>query len=96
VRFTWDRRKAAENLRKHAIAFPRARRIFDDPYMLSDLDPVDDSGEYRWFGIGEVDGDLVFVVWAWPDAEDDDLVRLISARRATRAEAERYWSNRLR
>jgi hypothetical protein len=96
VQVTWDPRKAAENLRKHRLAFTRAKRIFDDPHMVFDVDAKDQYGEYRWNGVGEIEGDVIFVVWTWPDPGEDDLVRLISARRATRAEAQKYWSNRVR
>ncbi len=94
--FTWDSRKARENLRKHRLDFERAQRIFDDPHMIYDLDPHDRSGEFRWQGIGEIEGDVVFVVWTWPDPDDEETIRLISARRATRGEAQRYWSHRIR
>ena len=69
--------------------------MFDDPHMMVDLDPRDHRGEVRWIGMGAVEGDMVLVVFTWAEPDDEDVVRLISAWRATRREAQSYWNIRL-
>jgi uncharacterized protein len=77
-------------LRKHGISFETARRIFDDPFALMILDK-DDSGEDRWRAIGRAGTDLILVVAhtvRWRSSED--IIRIISARRALKHERKRY------
>jgi uncharacterized protein len=52
--FDWDDDKAATNLRKHAIDFPTAARVFLDPYVIEYDD--DEPSEVRHNAIGMVDG----------------------------------------
>jgi uncharacterized DUF497 family protein len=47
TRFEWDRAKAAINLRKHAVSFDIAVRVFADPFALTVLDEYV-GGERRW------------------------------------------------
>ncbi len=94
MRFEWDPRKAELNLRKHRLDFARATRVFDDRHMMVDLDRGDHRNEARWIAMGAIEGDIVLVVFTWPEPDDEDVVRLISARRATRREAQSYWKNR--
>jgi len=55
TRFEWDRTKAAINLRKHAISFDIAVRVFADPLALTVLDE-NVGGEQRWQTLGLVEG----------------------------------------
>lgn len=95
MRLTWDERKNARNFAKHGVSFERAVLVFDDPRALSLRD--DDELEERWLTIGLVNGVVVLVVvhtlWE-PDNEDDEEIRIISARKATRQEREIYESGR--
>jgi uncharacterized DUF497 family protein len=90
IRFEWDPDKARSNLRKHGVDFEFASRVFDDPLHLSIQDRYE-KGEERWFTVGRVDGVAVVVVaHTVREGDDETVIRIISARRATRAEREHY------
>ena len=92
MRFEWDPLKAAANLRKHGVALQVAERVWDDPAHLVLFDRYE-NGEDRWHAIGLVRGVMILtVVHAYPDGEDDGLIRIIGARAATRVERRRYDS----
>lgn len=87
MKFEWDQRKNAENIRKHGIDFSDAIRVFDGP-MLVRLDTRRDYGQDRWIGIGflrEFAAVLVYVEW-----QDEETIRIISARKATRYESREF------
>ncbi|AFL90205.1 hypothetical protein Terro_3997 [Terriglobus roseus DSM 18391] len=86
MRFVWDADKAFANVTKHGLSFEKACEVFFDPLMqLWDASPNDDS---RLAAVGAtMDREVLFVVHV--DVEDT-LVRIISARHATRTERERY------
>lgn len=88
LRFTWDPVKAAANLRKHRISFSEAMTAFADPLSISVPDPDHTSaGEERWLLIGRTERQrLVIVV----HLERADVIRLISARLASRSERKTY------
>ena len=92
VKFEWDPRKAAANLRKHGVAFQVAELVWDDPGHLVLVDRYE-NGEDRRHAIGLVRGVMILtVVHAYPDGDDDGLIRIIGARAATRVERRRYDS----
>ena len=83
-RFEWDDAKAANNVVKHKLTFDEASPVFDDPGAVTY--PDDDPDEDREITIGYAGDLLLFVV----STERDGRTRIISARRATRAEKRRY------
>ncbi len=86
VRFEWDETKAQVNLRKHGIRFADAVAAFEDDAALSREDP-DAVGEQRFVATGlDHLGHLLTVVYTYRSG----VVRLISARRATRKERQAY------
>jgi uncharacterized protein len=88
--FEWDDAKNLSNLRKHGISFEDATAVFDDPFSFAFSVSYDD-GEERWSTIGVGLGLLVMlVVHTYRDTQDTEVVRIISARRATRPERRRY------
>jgi uncharacterized protein len=92
VEFSWDERKNKANQRKHRISFETAIQVFDDPFHVSVQDrEVETRGqsEARWQTIGMVSGLLVILVAHTVD-EDEGLIRIISARKATRRERSIY------
>ena len=90
VLYEWDPAKERSNLRKHEVDFHLARRVFDDPDAISDLDRIED-GEYRWHTIGLVNGvNILLVAYTIRDSGGDETIRIISARSATREEKRRY------
>lgn len=84
-KFEWDDGKAAANLAKHGVDFADAIDAFADPQAIVLLD---DSGDEERYVILGHDGlvRLVAVVYTWRG----DVVRIISARKATRTEARLY------
>ncbi len=84
--FEWDEDKALLNLTKHGIRFEAAAGVFDDPQRLVEADTRRDYGEPRFNVVGVVDGYCLTVTWTRRAL----TVRIISARRASREERERY------
>ena len=88
MRFIWDPRKAASNLRKHSVTFEEARSVFDDEHALVQPDL---THEERLLILGMSGrARLLFVVYV--QLEADDVVRIISARKATAHERKAYAS----
>jgi uncharacterized DUF497 family protein len=87
LQFTWDPRKAAANLRKHGVGFPEAATAFADSLSLTIPDPDHSVGEERWILIGQSDRRRLVVV---AHVERGELIRIISARPATRRERRTY------
>lgn len=90
VRFEWDPVKAAANQRKHRVSFEIAVRAFADPFALTEQDRIE-GGEYRWQTLGVADGVLLLLVaHTLRDEADVEVIRIISARPATRPERRKY------
>ncbi len=90
MRFEWDPAKSLRNLEKHRISFATAQLVFDDPKLLSVQDRIVD-GEERGQAIGTIGGaTFVLVAFTYRDAGGDEVVRIISARRATCGERREY------
>jgi uncharacterized DUF497 family protein len=87
VRFEWDPDKASHNLEKHGVSFDEARTVFDDSLFLAFADPDHSEGEERYLMIGQsAQGSLLVVAYT----ERRKVIRLISAREATRRERKTY------
>ena len=87
IKFTWDPAKAADNLGKHGVAFEEALTVFGDPLARIHDDPAHSDRERREIIVGHsTRGRLLLVSFT----ERMRVVRLISARRATRHEREDY------
>jgi len=95
-RFEWDERKAIRNLRKHGVSFWEAVTIFSDPCILSRYDDEHSDREDRWVLLGESERSrlLVVIQVILEQTEDLEVVRIVSARRATKTEAQTYHSRR--
>ena len=91
MEFAWDERKNRINKRKHGVSFETAIAVFDDPYHLTRQDREVD-GEPRWQTIGMVHGIHVLLVAHTVD-EDEDRIRILSARKETRRERSLYAQN---
>ena len=92
--FEWDSAKSANNLRKHEISFELASTVFQDPLSTSVLDQDHGASEERWITMGYAQNSRLLVVsHTWTqDSGGRVLVRLISARPATRNERRIYES----
>jgi uncharacterized DUF497 family protein len=94
VRFEWDETKAASNVRKHRVRFEDAMLVFGDRFSLIEQDRVVGE-ELRWQALGWTGGNFLLMVAHTARAErEDEIIRIISARKATRKERERYDENR--
>jgi uncharacterized DUF497 family protein len=92
MRFVWDDKKNRRNQAKHNISFETAQLAFTDPFALSILDRVVD-GEERWQTLGSIaDAVVVLVAHTVEEAEGEEVIQIISARKATRREREIYES----
>jgi uncharacterized protein len=91
VRFEWDDEKALSNIEKHGVSFGEATEVFYDPNALEDYDVDHSTEEVRFFIIGLSSRRLLYVIYA---ERKRDLVRIISARKADRAEQEIYERTR--
>ncbi len=93
VRFEWDDAKAKSNARKHGVRFEDAVFVFADPYALVEQDRLE-GGELRWQTLGLAAGIvLLLVAHTVRDEHQDEIIRIISARKATRKERTRYDQN---
>ncbi|MGC9293618.1 MAG: BrnT family toxin [Acidobacteriaceae bacterium] len=94
VLFERDESKAKSNKRKHGVSFEVAAMVFDGPYAVAERDRMED-GEYRWQTIGMVEGVVLLLVGHTVREEgQDEIIRIITARKAARRERIRYDENR--
>lgn len=87
MQFEWNSDKANLNLKKHGVSFSEASTVFDDPLSVTFPDPDHSYGEERYVIIGLSGANRVLVV---SHTDRADLVRIISARGATRNEQKFY------
>ena len=88
MRFQFDPRKAASNLKKHEVSFADAEGVFYDTFAIHQLDP-DSADEERFIAVGMGSAGIVLVVIYTLRGEE---IRLISVRRTTRNEVKKYES----
>jgi uncharacterized DUF497 family protein len=94
VWFEWDDAKAKTNERKHGVRFDDAMLVFSDTYALVEQDRIE-GGELRWQTLGLVGGVvLLLVAHTVRNESEDEIIRIISARKASRKERIRYDQNR--
>ena len=89
LRFEWDPRKAAANLRRHGVSFTEAETAFTDEQGLLIDDPAHSAAEDRFILLGMSAAMRLLVVVHCYRA-DDRVIRLISARKAERQERRQY------
>jgi uncharacterized DUF497 family protein len=85
--FEWDEEKERSNLRKHKVDFDEAESVFSDLFSITISDPTHSTEESRFIDIGISSSNRVLVVIY---TERNEKIRIISARKATRAERKRY------
>lgn len=85
--FEWDEVKAQRNLVSHHISFAEAQTVFNDPLFLVFPDPDHSIEEQRFLILGESSSNNLLVVSYTERAE---VIRLISARTASRRERRNY------
>lgn len=93
--FEWDEAKAESNIEKHGVSFEDAKSVFWDEaaLLLADDDHSDHEERFHLLGL---DADSKELVVCHCYRRDDDVVRIVSARRAERWEQRIYWEERTR
>ncbi len=87
MRFSWDPKKAAANLKKHGVSFVEASTVFRDALSATGSDPDHSIGERRYVTFGNSIKNRLLVV---AHTEDNNAVRIISSRPVTRLERKIY------
>lgn len=87
LEFEWDEAKARINLKKQKVSFLTAAAIFLNE-RLERIDVREDYGELRWIALGRVDDEVYRVVFTW---RGENLIRLITAQKASKDEREFYY-----
>jgi uncharacterized DUF497 family protein len=90
LRIEWDEAKARANLRKHGNSFDEAETAFSDDYGLVLPDPDHSSVEEERLILLGMSAALRVLVVVHCERAGGDIIRLISARRATRSERAQY------
>lgn len=89
ISFEWDATKAASNIRKHGVSFEEARSVFYDEYAVQFFDNEHAENEDRFLMLGmSVDARLLLVCHC--DRDAGHVIRIISARKATKREQAFY------
>jgi uncharacterized DUF497 family protein len=91
TRFAWDETKAEANRRKHGVSFEEASTVFADENGRLKHDPDHSEDEDRFLLLG-FSAKLRLLTVCHAYRENDDLIRIISARRATPNERKQYGS----
>ena len=89
MRFEWDPAKAAANAKKHKVSFEIAKTVFYDDFAVQFFDEEHSSDEDRFLLLG-MSSDARLLLVCHYEREDGDVIRLISARKATENEAQYY------
>ncbi len=89
LRFEWDEQKGDLNVCKHGVSFAEARSVFEDERGVLIADPDHSDDEDRFIILGMSSRARVLVVVHCYRSQDE-IIRLISARRATRSESKGY------
>ncbi|MCL2631948.1 MAG: BrnT family toxin [Coriobacteriia bacterium] len=89
LQFEWDKQKNEQNIAKHQISFDEARTVFADPYarVIDDPDHSADESRFIILGISQM---LRLLVVCHCYRQNDEIIRIISARKATKNEAKHY------
>ncbi|MCA3034558.1 MAG: BrnT family toxin [Rhodocyclaceae bacterium] len=89
MRFDWDPSKAAANLKKHQVSFDEAKTVFFDDFAVQFFDEEHSDTEERFIMLGMSSNARLLVVCHCERA-GGEVIRIISARKATRGESAFY------
>ena len=91
MKFEWDTAKEKSNIKKHKVSFEQAAYVFSDIHSLSRYDDEHSEDEERWILLGKSINEIILlVVHTFRDKDDVEIVRIISARHATKNEEKTY------
>jgi uncharacterized DUF497 family protein len=89
LQFAWDPKKAVENEQKHGVSFEEAQSVFTDEHALLIDDPEHSADEERLILMG-LSARLRILVVVHSYREPEEIIRIISARKASRKERSTY------
>lgn len=89
IHFVWDNQKAALNKKKHGVSFEEAQTVFYDDHALEFFDPDHSESEDRFIMLGMSFRASILVVCHCV-REEGSVIRIISARKATKYETKNY------
>jgi uncharacterized DUF497 family protein len=89
IEFSWDVRKARQNVRKHKVSFEEAATVFYDESAIEFFDTEHSKEEERFLMLG-LSGRLRIMVVSYCLRKDGSEIRIISARKATKNEERVY------
>jgi len=90
MRFQWDPNKNLVNIKKHKISFEEAKTVFYDDNARLIPDPEHSVTEERFIILG-ITNKLRLLIVVHTYKENDDVIRIISARKVTKAESKYYY-----
>ena len=91
MKYEWDENKNKLNQQKHGISFEEAKEVFKDALQISKLDHRFNHFEERWITVGATSKYKVLVVAnLFFTDEGEEIIRIISARKANKKERESY------
>lgn len=91
IKFEWDSTKDAANVRKHGVSFEEAQSVFYDEFAVQFFDEEHSGGEERFLLLGMSAGARLLLV-CHCERDAGNIVRIISARKATKREGTFYGS----
>lgn len=92
MKYKWDPKKAEVNFKKHGVSFEIASTVFDDPHHISLVDHSSSIKEERWVTLGLASDrrTLVVIHTYLTLIHGDEVIRIVSARKATKHERRQY------
>ncbi|PJZ77503.1 BrnT family toxin [Leptospira neocaledonica] len=94
MRFEWDIEKEKINIQKHNISFTEASLVFADPRAIYMSDPDHSVGEIREIALGKIMNiTIAVVIFVDRSKNEEETIRIVSARKATKFEENQYYSN---
>ena len=89
IKFEWDAAKATSNKKKHGVSFEEARSVFYDEFAVQFFDEDNADSEDRFLMLGFSDEARLLMV-CHCERDHGNIIRIISARKATKAERKHY------
>jgi uncharacterized protein len=89
IKFEWDKSKASSNKRKHGVAFEEAQSVFYDDFAVQFFDDENSEEEDRFLILGHSNQSRILLI-CHCEKDSGNLIRIISARKATTKERKLY------
>lgn len=93
ITFEWDSAKAVANIKKHGVSFEEAHSVFYDDFAVQFFDEEHSTSEERFLLLGMSTGGRLLLV-CHCEREAGNIIRIISARKATKTESTFYGSGK--